>query len=185
MMKIVTVPHSILSTVAKPVPKIDKRIIRLVKEMEEILAAQKNPEGVGISAPQVALDLRIFIVKHPADKVLKTFINPEFLKMEYLPKPKTKKKKDDQDEEYEDSNLEGCLSIPNIWAEVKRFDRVLVRYIELDGSTKEEWFTGFQSVVVQHEYDHLEGILFTQRAIEQGNPLYREVKGKLREIEFV
>ena len=185
MLKLVTVPHPILTAVAKPVAKIDKRIVRLVKEMEETLDAQKNPEGVGLSAPQVALGLRIFIVKHPADKILKTFINPEILKMEYLPEPKNKKKRDEQDEEYEDSNLEGCLSIPNIWAEVKRYDRVYVRYQEVDGTTKEEWFAGFPSVVVQHEYDHLEGVLFTQRAMEQGNAIYKEVNGKLREIDFV
>jgi peptide deformylase len=178
-MKIITIPHPMLTKVAKPVDKIDKRVAKLVKEMEKALDAQKDPEGVGLSAPQVNLDMRIFIVKHPQDRKLHTFINPELIAMEYM-----KKKTREDEEYYDDDNLEGCLSIPGIWAPVKRYDRVHVRYTELDGTTREEWYTGFLSVVVQHEYDHLEGILFTQRALEQGNPIYKEVNGKLREIDY-
>lgn len=184
MLKIVTVPHPILTQKAKPVSTIDKKVLRLIKDMEETLDAQKNPEGVGISAPQVAANVRIFIVKHPADKVLKVFINPEITAFEDLPQHK-KKKKADVDDEYEDSNLEGCLSIPRIWASVKRHDKVEVEYLDSTGSKRKEWFTGFSSVVVQHEYDHLDGILFTQRAVEQGNPLFKEIKGKLHEITLV
>lgn len=188
MLKIITVPHPILTTKAKPVAKIDKRILKLVKDMEETLDAQKNPEGVGLSAPQVAVGVRIFIVKHPADKKLLTFINPKIVQTEELPVHKKKKKKPESEhdeDEYEDSNLEGCLSIPNIWAAVKRHDKVEVEYMDITGEVKKEWFSGFSSVVVQHEYDHLDGILFTQRAVEQGNPLYKEVRGKLHEITLV
>ena len=179
MLKIITVPHPLLSQKSKPVASIDKRIKRLVKDMEETLDAQKNPEGVGLSAPQIAQSLAIFIIKHPSDKKLITFINPEIIEQEMVKRTKT------EQEEYEDSSLEGCLSIPLIWAPVTRFDKVKVRYEGLDGKTKEEWFSGFMSVVVQHEYDHLQGILFTQRAMEQGQPIYKEVNGKLREIDFV
>ncbi len=184
MLKIVTVPHPLLTAKSKPVAKIDKRIIKLVKDMEETLDAQKNPEGVGLSAPQVAVGLRLFIVKHPADKILKVFINPKIIKQEDIPEHK-KPKKTKEEKEYEDSNLEGCLSIPDIWAAVKRYDIVKLEYLSLDGSVQKEEFKGFMSVVVQHEYDHLDGILFTQRAIEQGNQLYKEINGKLREISLV
>lgn len=185
MLKIITVPHHMLTTKCKPVGQIDKRIKKIVKDMEETLDNQKNPEGVGLSAPQVAIDARIFIIKNPGDKKLMTFINPKILKMENLPTPEKnskKGKKGDEEDEYEDSNLEGCLSIPNVWGAVKRFDRVQLEYLDLEGKTHTDWFTGFSAVVVQHEYDHLDGILFTQRVVEQGNPLYREVRGKLREI---
>lgn len=184
MLKIVTVPHPILTTKAKPVHKIDKRIHKLVKDMEETLDAQKDPEGVGLSAPQVAVGLRLFIVKHPADKTLKVFINPKILKLEYIPEHK-KPKKTKEEKDYEDSNLEGCLSIPDIWAAVKRYDIVELEYMSLSGEIIREEYNGFSSVVVQHEYDHLDGILFTQRAVEQGNPIYKEVNGKLREISLV
>lgn len=179
MLKIITVPHPMLTQVAKPVAKIDKRIINLVKEMVETLDAQKNPEGVGLSAPQIAQSLNIFIIRNPTDKKLTTFVNPEILETE-----KIKRTKQEQ-EEYEDSSLEGCLSIPNIWAPVTRFDKVKVRYSTLENVVKEEWFNGFMSVVVQHEYDHLQGILFTRRALEQGQPIYKEVNGKLKEIDYV
>lgn len=178
MLKIITVPHPLLTQESKPVPTIDKRIKKLVKEMEETLDAQKNPEGVGLSAPQIAQSLALFIVKHPSDKKLITFINPEILECETVKRTKT------EQEEYEDSSLEGCLSIPLIWAPVTRFDKVKVKFTDIHGKIHEEWFTGFMSVVVQHEYDHLKGILFTQRALEQGQPIYKEVNGKLKEIEY-
>lgn len=178
MLKIVTVPHPALTKKTRPVAKIDKKIIRLVRDMEQTLDAQVDPEGVGLSAPQVNVGLSVFIIKHPAEKNRRmTFINPEIIQSEYLPKEK-------KDEEHEDSNLEGCLSIPGIWAPVDRYDRVLVKFQELDGTVKEEWFTGFTAVVVQHEYDHLEGILFTTRALEQGHPIYKEKNGKLHEIDW-
>lgn len=179
MLKIVTIPHPMLTQVAKPVVKVDKRIINLIKEMEITLDAQKNPEGVGLSAPQVAQSIAIFIIKHPSDKKLITFINPEILETAMI------KRTGSEQEEYEDSSLEGCLSIPQIWAPVTRFDKIKVRYTEKDGSIKEEWFSGFMSIIVQHEYDHLQGILFTQRALEQGQPIYKEVNGKLKEIDYI
>lgn len=146
--------------------------------MEKTLDNQKDPEGVGLSAPQVELDMAIFIVKHPQKKKLHTFINPKILEVKDIPKKKS------QEEDEENMNLEGCLSIPDIWAPVQRFDIVQLEYTELDGSKKQATFEGFMSVVVQHELDHLDGILFTQRALEQGQPIYKEVNGKLREIEF-
>lgn len=149
-----------------------------MKEMEKTLDNQKDPEGVGLSAPQVELDMAIFIIKHPKKKKLLTFINPKILEVKDLPKKKAQ-------EEEEDMNLEGCLSIPDIWAPVQRFDIIRIEYTELDGSKQQATFEGFMSVVVQHELDHLEGILFTQRALEQGQPIYKEVNGKLREIDFL
>ena len=175
-MKIVTIPHPLLTQKTKPVPAVDKRIKNIVKEMEQTLEKQKDPEGVGLSAPQVELDMQLFIVKHPKKKKLYTFINPVIEKTEMFQR--------DPNEE-DDGNLEGCLSIPDIWAPVDRFDRVFVTYTELDGSKQSKWFEGFMSIVVQHEVDHLEGILFTQRALEQGKPIYREVNGKLREIDLL
>lgn len=175
MLKIVTLPHPALKKTARPVSSIDKRIVRLVRDMEETLDKQKDPEGVGLSAPQVNVSSRLFIIKHPKEKALKVFINPEIIEKEYL----------DENGTEGNENMEGCLSIPGIWAPVRRYDRVVVRYQTIQNETKTEEFTGFYSVVVQHEYDHLDGILFTERAIEQGNPIYKEVNGKLREISFV
>lgn len=173
-MKIVTIPHPSLSVVCKPVAKIDKRILKLIKDMEKTLDKQHNPEGVGLSAPQVGIEERFFIIKHPETKKRYTMINPVF-----------KEQTDFMDSDLDDENLEGCLSIPEIWAPVQRYRRVQVQYLDKEGKECLEWFDGFLSIVVQHEYDHLDGILFTQRALEQGNPIYKESNGKLREVEYI
>ncbi|MCX7996660.1 MAG: peptide deformylase [Patescibacteria group bacterium] len=183
-MKIVTIPHPALKKVAKPVSNIDKRVVRLIREMEETLDRQRNPEGVGLSAPQVNVNQRIFIIKNPEDRKLQVFINPEFTAMEYS---KTASSAGAAHGEMKDGieSMEGCLSIPGIWANVRRYDKVKLTFQDLNGAYHEEEYTGFMSIVVQHEYDHLNGILFTERALEQGNPLYKEVNGKLREISFL
>lgn len=190
MLKIVQIPHPALTKQTKPVQKIDRKIRQLVSEMEKALDAQRNPEGVGLSAPQVASDHAIFIIKHPKEKILKPFINPRLTRTRMY----TKEERRDYDKtlieegldpKEEQESLEGCLSIPEIWAHVDRHDVVEVTYQTINGDTVVEEFDGFFSVVVQHEYDHLQGILFTQRAVEQGHKIYREVNGKLREVQMV
>jgi peptide deformylase len=173
MLKIVTIPHPSLNQVAKPVPRVDKKMQQFVSQLHQTLDAQKNPEGVGLSAPQVAVGKRVFVVKHPDTRERFTFINPEYL---------TQQEMMDEDD---DENLEGCLSIPEIWAPVYRYKQVEIQYLDETGTQQTALFDGFLSVVIQHEMDHLDGILFTARAVEQQNPIYREVNGKLREISTI
>jgi len=80
--------------------------------------------------------------------------------------------------------LEGCLSIPRIWGEVKRPERVLVSWKDENNLTHKQWFDGFEAVVIQHEMDHLKGILFTHHVLEQKQILYREENGELVEFEI-
>ena len=79
--------------------------------------------------------------------------------------------------------LEGCLSIPHIWGPVTRNTKILLEYQDLTGEKHSEWFSGFTSVIIQHEMDHLQGVLFTQRVLEQKGRLYQEKDGKLEKIE--
>ncbi|MFW5703658.1 MAG: peptide deformylase [Patescibacteria group bacterium] len=174
MLKIVSIPHPSLYKKAKQVQTVDRRIQKLVKEMEKTLDTQKNPEGVGLSAPQVAIEQALFIIKDPDSKRRYTFINPVI-----------EQQVDYMDFEHDDENLEGCLSIPEIWAPVQRYKRVQVRYLDVAGNEQLDWFEGFLAVVVQHEFDHLQGVLFTKRALEQGHTVYKEKNGKLYEIEYV
>jgi peptide deformylase len=173
-MKIITIPHPVLRQKTKTVQKIDKKIQKLVHEMEKTLDAQRDPEGVGLSAPQVGYLLSLFIITHPKTKERYTFINPEIVKQEAF-----------MQKDAEEENLEGCLSIPGIWAPVQRYNQIQVKYLDIQGKEHLEWFDDFLAVVVQHEMDHLEGILFTQRAVEQGNPIYKEINGKLQAIDYV
>jgi peptide deformylase len=190
-MKIVQAPNTVLSTVAHPVGKIDKDIKILLKEMEVALLAASDPEGVGLAAPQIGKSLQIFIVKESPKSPLQTFINPKIVGFKDKPASNTasqKKKKSSKAKSASGGNkgvqLEGCLSLKDIWGVVKRHDEVTLSYQDETGKKHERTFDGFQSVIIQHETDHLNGILFPKRVLEQNQKLYKSIKDKEGEIEF-
>jgi len=188
-MKILTIPSPILYQPVKPVLKIDKKIHQLVKEMTEVLNKQVDPPGVGLAAPQVGVSLALFISK-PTKKVNpQVFINPKIVKVKQSYPRASQKLVNANSTDVTNSTkrhvkLEGCLSIPRIWSPVLRAQKILLNYQTLSGERKTQWFSGFPAVVIQHEIDHLKGILFTQRAIEQNAPLFEESSGKLKKIEL-
>jgi len=149
--------------------------------MEEALIAHKDPEGVGLAAPQVGVNFSLFIIKAKKTEPTQVFINPKIIELKYLSEEKisdkSKKKK-------KNLKLEGCLSVPRIWSSIKRADSVLVEYQDLSGNWKKEWFSGFKAQIIQHEMDHLQGILFTQRALEQKQKMYQEIDDELKPIEI-
>ncbi len=178
MLKIVTVPNKILNSPVKPVKKIDSKIINLVKQMEKTLCVQVNPQGVGLAAPQVGVNLALFIIKPTPEAKTEVFINPQIIKQEtYNRKRKTSKVK-------QKTKLEGCLSLPKIWSPVKRAGKIFLQYQTTTAKVVRRWFSGFKAVIIQHELDHLQGVLFTQRALEQKASLYEEKEGKLHKLEF-
>lgn len=192
-LSIVQTPSPILKTPVKEIASIDKRILKIIKDMKETLDAQYDPQGVGLAAPQVGLNIALFIMKPTLKGKTEAFINPKILKLEHKDaasstyevqrgatgQAKNKQKTDNS------SKLEGCLSIKRIWGPVKREDRVLLEYQTIHNEKKTEWFSGFKATIVQHEMDHLQGILFTQRVLEQKGCLYRETKdGDLEETEL-
>ena len=171
MLKIVNTPNKILNQPVRPVKKIDEKIKKLVIEMEEVLVIQEDPQGVGLAAPQVGVDLAIFIIKPTLKSRTEVFINPKILKLTTSHQtPVTKHK---------ESRLEGCLSIPLFWGPVNRAELVMLEYEDLTGKKIQHLFKGFKATIIQHEMDHLNGILFTQRSIEQNQPLYEEKDGDL------
>lgn len=140
----------------------------LIDNMYETLV---KSEGVGLAAPQIGLAIRLFIVDlrpmaedEPKYKdFTKTFINPEIL--EYAKET--------------DTCEEGCLSIPGIHESVTRSTKVLVNYLDENFEEHEEWFNGFLARVIQHEYDHLEQKVFTDRI----NPIRKQlIKSKLSNV---
>ncbi len=175
-MKILIVPHPILNQPAKPVIKIDKKIHQLVKGMIELLNKQVDPPGVGLAAPQVGIPLQLFLIKPTRKAKPQTFINPFIKKTVFI--------KDSLQKKTKKTHLEGCLSIPKIWSHVERAKKILLEYQTIDEQKKTEWFSGFEAIIIQHEIDHLKGILFTQKAIEQNAPLFEETEGKLKKIEL-
>lgn len=181
MLKIVKIPNQVLTTPTKEVTKVDAKIISLVHDMEETLVAQVDPQGVGLAAPQVGISLSLFIVKPRPNVDTEVFINPKILASDPL---RQGSEMQENDEEEEDLKLEGCLSIPRIWSPVSRAPRVHLHFMDLDGIVQSKWFKGFKAIIVQHEVDHLKGVLFTQRAVEQGSQLYEEKNGDLKKVNF-
>lgn len=188
MFKIVTVPSKTLLKPTKIVEKIDEKIKKIVFDMEHILTAQNDPPGVGLAANQVGLDLSIFIIKPSEKSKIKVFINPKIIKSSLVmikrerddPTDKTTKKRKSKK-----VKLEGCLSIPRIWGPVKRASRIFLHYQDLTGKKNLKWFSGFEAIIIQHEIDHLNGIVFTQRSIEQKGQLYREENEELVKISLI
>ncbi len=191
-MKIVQAPNEVLANPSQPVRKIDKSIHALLKEMEKSLLTATDPEGVGLAAPQIGKGLQIFIVKENPEAKLKVFINPVI--ESFVEKPKEENLVAVQSKKTSKAKkkagikkgvqLEGCLSLKDIWGVVKRHDEVVLSFMDENGVQHKKTFDGFLSVIIQHEYDHLQGILFPKRVLEQKEKLYKSVKNKKGETEF-
>ena len=175
-MQIVQAPESILSTQAKKIKKIDKEILDLIDQMKYTLVNTHDPEGVGLAAPQVGKPLQLFIVKPDKKSDFTVFINPEIISSDPI-----KKEKKETDE---DQKLEGCLSLKDIWGVVHRSPKVSIVYLDEKGNKHEETHTGFFATILQHEYDHLQGILFPKRVLEQKERLYKSKKDEKGEDVF-
>lgn len=179
-MKIVTIPHPSLRKKAEPITEVDAALIKLVSDLETTLDEHRDPPGVGLAGPQLDKLVRIFATKFPAgDKVgkpgnrppgqVRHFINPQIIK--------ACKRKKVLGVKADEPDLEGCLSMPGLYGPVPRH-----RWVELEFQTLEdgelveqkERFEGFKARVVQHELDHLDGILFTDYALENNLSVYRE-----------
>lgn len=178
MEKIIFVPNKTLTTPAQTVVSFDKRLGKLIAGMKTALLATNNPKGVGLAASQIGEPWRVFVTRPKEDAPLRVFINPEIVKRsdgvtDGVPERENK--------------LEGCLSIPRIWGKVKRAKTLTLRFQDQTGATHEEEFTGFLATIIQHETDHTNGILFTQRVLEQKGKVYQtgkndEGKAVLEEI---
>jgi len=149
---ILEVPDPRLREISKPVATVDDDVRALVADMFETMY---DAPGIGLAAIQVGVPLRILVIdlqepEDPEDAESKpvrdprVFINPEILQTS------------DQDVPY----TEGCLSVPDQYAEVMRPDRIKARWLDENGQSHEEELDGLLAVCLQHEMDHLEGVLF-------------------------
>ena len=144
--------QKVLKRVAKPIEKSYDGLEDLIINMWETMY---NAKGIGLAAPQIGHSIRLFVVDttqlEDEEKEFKgiksVFINAE------------KVEETGEEWEYE----EGCLSIPDIRGDVKRPERLHLRYMDENFRRKEKVFEGINARVIQHEYDHIEGVLFTER----------------------
>ncbi|HHV27178.1 peptide deformylase [Anaerosalibacter bizertensis] len=135
----------ILRKKSREVTKIDDRIKTLLNDMAETMYEN---EGVGLAAPQVGI-LRKVIVIDIGEGILK-LINPEII-----------------EKEGESLDIEGCLSVPNRAGKVLRPERVKVKYLDIDGKEKIIEGTGLLARALCHEIDHLNGVLFIDKVVEE------------------
>ncbi len=141
---ILTVPDPVLRRQAKPIERVDAELRRLIEDM---LATMYDAPGIGLAAPQIGVLRRLIVMDPAKDDAPKTplaMINPEIL---------------DRSEALR-LHEEGCLSIPDFTAEIERPTKTRVAYIDRAGKPQERELEGIWSTLVQHEIDHLNGILF-------------------------
>ena len=120
---------------------------RIRMTMEDMLETMHSENGVGIAAPQVGVMRRMFIAEPEPGRVY-YMINPEILEMEGT--------------QY---GAEGCLSVPGLVGDVERPERIKIKALDLDGNEQIYDFEGFDAVVMCHENDHVDGILYTDKAV--------------------
>lgn len=148
---------------------IDAAYPDLAKLIADMYETMYNANGVGLAAPQIGKNIRVFVVDGTAIESIKdsnfkkVFINPVIL--------------DESGEEW--AYEEGCLSIPGIRENVTREAVVKIKYVDENFNLKEETYDGIQARIIQHEYDHLEGVLF----IDYLTGLKKQIlKGRLSNI---
>ncbi len=166
--QIVNLPEPILRRKAKPVTKFDKDLQILIDDMIETM---REAPGVGLAAPQINISQQLAVVEYaegeeeesedapPRPKKLFVLINPEITKAS----------------EEKVIGVEGCLSIPGLLGEVERHESVQVKALNRHGSLVKLKVEGWMARIFQHEIDHLNGVLFTDRATEVWTPKPDEV----------
>src|SRR5258708_7890839 len=174
-MDIIKAPNSVLSQKAKAVGVVTPAIHELIADMKKTLLAAQDPEGVGLAAPQIGKSVQVFIAKPTTKSPITIYINPQ---IKILPENKTKAKPQTAKKKHDTSHLEGCLSLQNIWGTVVRAPKIEITYMDETGATQTETVTGFLATIMQHEFDHLNGILFPKRVLEQKGTLYKSTKDK-------
>lgn len=179
-MQVVKAPDSRLKIQTKPVKKITPAVLQTLRQMIKLTKTFKDPEGVGLAANQIGLDKCFFVARlHDSEKIppsepserrerwanynseFVSIINPKILSYSKATK----------------AYFEGCLSVPTIWGQVKRHISIKVSYQDTSGKQFIKTLKGIPAWIFQHEVDHLEGMLFTERVLQQKGKFYK-FKGK-------
>lgn len=162
VMDIITYPDARLKQGADEVENFDESLIKFINNLEDTMAA--GPGGVGIAAPQVGMMQRIVIVdvsNYPKIKKAKhhghlILINPEIIDWQGMKKGR-----------------EGCMSVPDFTGNVIRAENIVLNALDKNGKQIEYEMEGFEARAVQHEIDHLDGLLFLDRLVSRRNDLFK------------
>ena len=162
VLDIITYPDARLKQVADEVKTFDSGLLEFIQNLEESMAA--GPGGVGIAATQVGMMQRIVIVdvsNYPKIKKAKhhghlILINPEIIDWQGMKKGR-----------------EGCMSVPDFTGNVIRAENIVLNALDENGKQREYEMEGFEARAVQHEIDHLDGLLFLDRLVSRRNDLFK------------
>ncbi|HEX9078461.1 MAG TPA: peptide deformylase [Desulfuromonadaceae bacterium] len=154
-------PHPVLKKICHPVESIDNAILALVTDLIDTMHA--GPGSVGVAAPQIGVTLRVCVVDVSANRNgrannhgLLRMINPVITRRNGVAIMR-----------------EGCMSVPDYTGDVERATDITVHFREPDGSEREIAASGFEAVAIQHEMDHLDGVLFLDRIASLKTGLFR------------
>lgn len=153
-------PDPLLKQPTRPVERLEGKVAALIEQLVATMRA--HPRCVGLAAPQCGSDLRVAVMdasRHPkgtASQGLIVLVNPEVLEREGAILQR-----------------EGCLSLPDFTANVRRAARVRLRASDQFGSMQGYWLEGFEAIVAQHEIDHLDGKLFLDRVANLKTDVFR------------
>lgn len=173
--KILQSGNPVLRAKSQPVKSVDKKILGIIKDLKDTLAVQKDPEGVGLAAPQIGKSVQIFLCDYKSFK--RIVINPKIISIGSNPTAKSKKSKKEI--------LEGCLSLPYYYGPLKRSSQVTVEYLDINGKKVTEVFNDFDAQIILHEIDHLNGVLFIDHLLSEKKPLYKVQGDEWEEVELV
>lgn len=160
VLEILTYPDERLKQKATPVEAVDDELRTFIADLEQTMDA--GPGGVGIAAPQVGRFQRIVIIdcsktRKPVPNHGRLYlINPEITKWDGMA-----------------VGREGCMSVPDYTGNVIRAEVVTLKAVDMDGSEQEYRCEGFEARAVQHEMDHLDGMLFLDRLVSRRNDLFK------------
>lgn len=158
-MQILRAPDPRLRIKTKPVKKITPELLKIAHEMIVLAASYTDPEGVGLSTTQIGRTERFFVAK--LQKEFHPYFNPNILSF-------SKKTK---------IYFEGCLSVPDYYGETRRPISITVTFQDKSGKQFKKILKGSASWIFQHEFDHINGVLFVDRVLEQKGRMFK-FKGK-------
>lgn len=173
-----------LRGISKPISRLDNKVLKLIQDLKDTLASQKEPEGVGLAAPQIGKNIRIFVASYK--NFFRVVINPEIVKIHRTSDIRHKQSLAlrAQPSTMKREVLEGCLSLPNYYGPLKRAGYVKLKYLNENGREVVETIRGFPAQIILHEIDHLNGILFIDHLLKQKKNLYQLIDGEWEEVEL-
>jgi len=159
LLPILTYPDELLKQVSSPVESIDDSLLRFISDLEETM--RNGPGGVGIAAPQVGHLIRVAIVDVSSKPKIQqhgrlVLINPEITKWDGMK-----------------VGREGCMSVPDFTGNVIRAEQIKLNYLDEQGKQQSIETNGYEARAIQHEMDHLDGMLFLDRLVSRRNDLFK------------